>query len=132
MSGGHLCEAEATTEPASETSNPRGFDTRRRNKITKEVSNGYLFKKKARDGLRVSSGHLCEAEATTEPAGETSNLRALDWARFCNKNGYLLRYPFFCKKRSARRGSNPRPPPWQGGAPPLSHSRIVAFHTQEI
>ncbi len=25
---------------------------------------------------------------------------------------------------SARRGSNPRPPPWQGGAPPLSHSRI--------
>ena len=26
--------------------------------------------------------------------------------------------------QSARRGSNPRPPPWQGGAPPLSHSRI--------
>ena len=26
---------------------------------------------------------------------------------------------------SARRGSNPRPPPWQGGAPPLSHSRIL-------
>ncbi len=25
---------------------------------------------------------------------------------------------------SARRGSNPRPPPWQGGAPPLSHSRM--------
>ena len=28
-------------------------------------------------------------------------------------------------KKSARRGSNPRPPPWQGGAPPLSHSRII-------
>ena len=28
------------------------------------------------------------------------------------------------KQKSARRGSNPRPPPWQGGAPPLSHSRI--------
>ena len=27
-------------------------------------------------------------------------------------------------KKSARRGSNPRPPPWQGGAPPLSHSRM--------
>ncbi len=27
--------------------------------------------------------------------------------------------------QSARRESNPRPPPWQGGAPPLSHSRIV-------
>ena len=28
------------------------------------------------------------------------------------------------KSKSARRGSNPRPPPWQGGAPPLSHSRM--------
>ena len=28
---------------------------------------------------------------------------------------------------SARRDSNPRPPPWQGGAPPLSHSRIFKF-----
>ena len=28
-------------------------------------------------------------------------------------------------RKSARRESNPRPPPWQGGAPPLSHSRIV-------
>ena len=27
-------------------------------------------------------------------------------------------------EKSARRGSNPRPPPWQGGAPPLSHSRM--------
>ena len=32
-------------------------------------------------------------------------------------------------KKSARRGSNPRPPPWQGGAPPLSHSRILSFRT---
>ena len=51
--------------------------------------------KKARDGLRVSGGHLCVAEATTEPVGETSN---------------------------------PRPPPWQGGAPPLSHSRKSYVH----
>ena len=65
-----LTKSEATTEPVGETSNPRGFDTRRGNKITKEVSIGYLLKNK-----------------------------------------------------SARRGSNPRPPPWQGGAPPLSHSR---------
>ena len=27
-------------------------------------------------------------------------------------------------KLSARRDSNPRPSPWQGDAPPLSHSRI--------
>ena len=29
------------------------------------------------------------------------------------------------KRKSARRDSNPRPPPWQGGAPPLSHSRLM-------
>ena len=27
--------------------------------------------------------------------------------------------------RSARRDSNPRPSPWQGDAPPLSHSRLT-------
>ena len=32
---------------------------------------------------------------------------------------------------SARRGSNPRPPPWQGGAPPLSHSRMYLFVTSK-
>ena len=30
----------------------------------------------------------------------------------------------FLHEKSARRESNPRPPPWQGGAPPLSHSRM--------
>ena len=36
----------------------------------------------------------------------------------------MRRCLFLKIKKSARRGSNPRPPPWQGGAPPLSHSRI--------
>ena len=35
---------------------------------------------------------------------------------------------FIC---SARRDSNPRPPPWQGGAPPLSHSRINDLSSQQ-
>ncbi len=34
-----------------------------------------FYTKRARDGVRVSGGHLCVAEAPTEPAGETSNLR---------------------------------------------------------
>ena len=33
--------------------------------------------------------------------------------------------PTLARWCSTARGSNPRPPPWQGGAPPLSHSRIV-------
>ena len=32
----------------------------------------------------------------------------------------------FQKKKSARRDSNPRPSPWQGDTPPLSHSRIIS------
>jgi hypothetical protein len=45
----------------------------------------------------------------------------------CNANGFKYKKSPLNKgkKRSARRGSNPRPPPWQGGAPPLSHSRIA-------
>ncbi len=42
----------------------------------------------------------------------------------------VINPPLPCKnrhKKSARRGSNPRPPPWQGGALPLSHSRIIAL-----
>ena len=39
------------------------------------------------------------------------------------------RYPtdisFFCIIESTRRDSNPRPSPWQGDTPPLSHSRIL-------
>ena len=45
---------------------------------------------------------------------------ALLYFRFCKKKGFSQENP-----QSARRESNPRPPPWQGGAPPLSHSRIV-------
>ena len=40
------------------------------------------------------------------------------------KEDILNGYPLFA---SARRGSNPRPPPWQGGAPPLSHSRMLVI-----
>ena len=30
----------------------------------------------------------------------------------------------YCVGKSGKRGSNPRPPPWQGGALPLSYFRI--------
>ena len=31
----------------------------------------------------------------------------------------------FCNKKSTRRDSNPRPSPWQGDTPPLSHSCML-------
>ena len=48
--------------------------------------------KKARDGLRVSGGHLCVAEATTEPVGETSNPKVNCSEPPINK-GVLAIYP---------------------------------------
>ena len=128
-----LRSKEATTEAKAEKSNLRARDWARlcNTKCNINKTNTTKFLKKRQKKRETGCGcpvdtSLRSKEATTEAEAEKSNLRARDWARFCNKKGHLLRHPFYCKKRSARRGSNPRPPPWQGGAPPLSHSRIVS------
>ena len=61
-------------------------------------------------------------QARYEPAYAISGLEKLRFS--IAKRVSPMEIPF-CNKKSARRESNPRPPPWQGGAPPLSHSRIV-------
>ena len=37
----------------------------------------------------------------------------------------MLSHNSFEKEKSARRDSNPRPSPWQGDTPPLSHLRMM-------
>ena len=49
-----------------------------------------------------------------------SNPAGLEHTKKEVSNGYLL----FCIIESTRRDSNPRPSPWQGDTPPLSHSCI--------
>ena len=49
-----------------------------------------------------------------------------------NKKETLRDQNLLGNKKSARRDSNPRPPPWQGGAPPLSHSRLSCFSVLKI
>ena len=49
-----------------------------------------------------------------------SNPAGLEHTKKEISNGYLL----FCIIESTRRDSNPRPSPWQGDTPPLSHSCI--------
>ena len=73
VSGGHLCEAEAPTESAGETQNGCGnpfFFKGNTDSFTLRVQNdrNLVIAK-----VRVSGGHLCGAEAPTEPAGETQN-----------------------------------------------------------
>ena len=63
--------------------------------------------------------------------GKCPQIRGFDFpvSRAQNKKDILSDVLCFA---SARRGSNPRPPPWQGGAPPLSHSRIYDVATATI
>ena len=89
VSGGHLCEAEAPTEPAGETAEGRAairsflrgitdsfalcaqndtpFSCHECRKVC-AVSCCLVIAK-----VRVSGGHLCKAEAPTEPTGETQS-----------------------------------------------------------
>jgi len=103
VSGGHLCEAEAPTEPVGETAERRAairFSPPRHCEHRKVRGNPFSFKREIRilscyalrmtnrlvatntvrcavscrsviAKVRVSGGHLCGAEAPTEPAGET-------------------------------------------------------------
>ena len=89
VSGGHHCEAEAPTEPASETavrcaairflpfsslrSRVNGCGNPFFPRVLRILScfalrmtNRFVI------AVRVSGGHLCEAEAPSEPAGETT------------------------------------------------------------
>ncbi len=76
--------------------------------------------KKARDGAHEVRGTSVlrrpERSVDIEPSSPGSDSK--------NKTSDTIWYHSFVFE-SARRGSNPRPPPWQGGAPPLSHSRIL-------
>ena len=60
--------------------------------------------------------------APTEPAGETSNPSEHGCAPKKRKN--RINDTILSFSESARRDSNPRPSPWQGDTPPLSHLRI--------
>ena len=91
MSGGNLCEAEAPTEPAGETavrcaairllplSSLRSRANGCGNPFSFEGNTDFFTLRVQNDRnlviakVRVSGGHLCGAEAPTEPAGETQN-----------------------------------------------------------
>ena len=93
-------------------------DTRKKGNPDK-IRISFKIKKSARRRTRSGGPRLC----VDRSEAQTIELRALDRARNNKKGNIPWMLPFCCYE-SARRGSNPRPPPWQGGAPPLSHSRI--------
>ena len=64
---------------------------------------------------------VCENETSRSVDNRTVRARqGLNIQKKEISSGYLL----FCIIESTRRDSNPRPSPWQGDTPPLSHSCI--------
>ena len=75
--------------------------------------------------LRVRDGARRPGDVGFAPTEAERRPRTFE-ARMCldNTKKDILSDILFRITESARRGSNPRPSPWQGDAPPLSHSRI--------
>ena len=69
---------------------------------------------------RTSGGRSSATTGVERRHSNRSNPAGLEHTKKEVSNGYLL----FCIIESTRRDSNPRPSPWQGDTPPLSHSCI--------
>ena len=83
----------------------------------------YLFESTRR--RRTSGGRSTATTAAERRHSDRSNPAGLEHTKKEISNGYLL----FCIIESTRRDSNPRPSPWQGDTPPLSHSCTHTFKT---
>ncbi len=60
-------------------------------------------------------------------SGDIRTVRARQGSNI-QKRRYPTDISFFCIIESTRRDSNPRPSPWQGDTPPLSHSCVSGYH----
>ena len=74
---------------------------------------------------RTSGGRSTATTAAERRLSNRSSPAGLEHTKKEVSNGYLL----FCIIESTRRDSNPRPSPWQGDTPPLSHSCTHTFKT---
>ena len=101
----------------SNRSSPAGLEHRKKSHPSDD-SFFYLFESTRR--RRTSGGRSTATTAAERRHSNCSNPAGLEYTKKEVSNGYLL----FCIIESTRRDSNPRPSPWQGDTPPLSHSCI--------
>ena len=101
----------------SNRSNPAGLEHRKKSHPSDD-SFFYLFESTRR--RRTSGGRSTATTGAERRHSNRSNPAGLEHTKKEVSNGYLL----FCIIESTRRDSNPRPSPWQGDTPPLSHSCI--------
>ena len=105
----------------SNRSSPAGLEHRKKSHPSDD-SFFYLFESTRR--RRTSGGRSTATTAAERRHSNRSNPAGLEYTKKEVSNGYLL----FCIIESTRRDSNPRPSPWQGDTPPLSHSCVSGYH----
>ena len=115
-------ELVATTaaERRLRTARPRqGSNMRKKRRYPSDISSfSHLIESTRR--RRTSGGRSTATTGVERRHSNRSNPAGLEHTKKEISNGYLL----FCIIESTRRDSNPRPSPWQGDTPPLSHSCI--------
>ena len=101
----------------SNRSNPAGLEHRKKSHPSDD-SFFYLFESTRR--RRTSGGRLPATTAAERRHSNCSNPAGLEHTKKRHPPDVSFLYLF----ESTRRDSNPRPSPWQGDTPPLSHSCI--------
>ena len=116
-------ELVATTaaERRLRTARPRqGSNMRKKRRYPSDISSFSHLIESTRRRSRTSGGRSTATTGVERRHSNRSNPAGLEHTKKEISNGYLL----FCIIESTRRDSNPRPSPWQGDTPPLSHSCI--------
>ena len=120
-------EIVATTaaERRLRTARPRqGSNMRKKRRYPSDISSFSHLIESTRH-RRTSGGRSPATTGVERRHSNRSNPAGLEHTKKEVSNGYLL----FCIIESTRRDSNPRPSPWQGDTPPLSHSCTHTFKT---
>ena len=108
----------AAERRTSNRSNPAGSNIQKKRYPSDISSFSHLIESTRR--RRTSGGRSTATTGAERRHSDRSNPAGLEHTKKEISNGYLL----FCIIESTRRDSNPRPSPWQGDTPPLSHSCI--------
>ena len=78
--------------------------------------------------VRQSKNDLPTHNSTSSLIILANRQNAMNEKQNISKTSINTAFSVFGYKKSTRRDSNPRPSPWQGDTPPLSHSCVSGYH----
>ena len=116
-SGGRSTATTGVERRHSNRSSPAGLEHAKKRRYPSDISSfSHLIESTRR--RRTSGGRSPATTAAERRHSNRSNPAGLEH----RKKSHPLDDSFFYLFESTRRDSNPRPSPWQGDTPPLSHS----------